>query len=174
MIPLFLLRRKSSMRNELLIVFGVMAVLMALPVVAVLSMTNVKALVGTDSTQSATLYTDPAYPGDLYEYGQCTYWASLRRIQIGQPIPNNWGNAATWAVRALLAGYKVDHKPSYGAIMQTPDAAGGLGHVAFVESVNPKDGSWTFSEMNHLGWDEVDTRTFSASAASNYSFIHLN
>src|SRR5215472_10471627 len=172
MIPLLLLRRKSSMKNELLIVFGVIVVLLALPPIAVLSMTNVKTLVGSsDDTPQATLYTDPAYPGDLYEYGQCTYWASLRRIQIGQPVPNDWGDAATWAVRALLAGYKVDHTPSYGAIMQTPDAAGGLGHVAFVESVDPKDGSWTFSEMNHLGWDEVDTRTFSASSALNYNFI---
>lgn len=163
-----------SFKKELAIVFGIMAGILALPCIAVASLTNVSALVpGADGTTSAgTLFTDNSIPEDTYDYGNCTYWTAFRRIQIGDPVPNTWGNAATWAVRALLDGYKVDHTPSFGAIMQTPDAAGGLGHVAFVESTNPKDGTWTISEMNVLGWDITDTHTYPAKAAASYSFIH--
>jgi surface antigen len=55
--------------------------------------------------------------------------------------------------------------------MQTPYAAGGLGHVAFVESVST-DGTWYISEMNAVGFDEVDYKTMPSSAATEYSFIH--
>jgi surface antigen len=58
-----------------------------------------------------------------------------------------------------LVGYRVDHIPQQYAIMQTD--AGSLGHVAFVESVEP-DGSWTISEMNVVGWDILSSRTFKA------------
>lgn len=56
--------------------------------------------------------------------------------------------------------------------MQDPKAPGGEGHVAFIESINSGTGSWTISEMNVIGWDEVDEQILSASAASKYSFIH--
>jgi surface antigen len=50
--------------------------------------------------------------------------------------------------------------------------AGPLGHVAFVESVDPITGAWTISEMNVLGLNMTDTRTLSASVLPSYSFIH--
>jgi surface antigen len=53
--------------------------------------------------------------------------------------------------------------------MQT--GAGPLGHVAFVENVAP-DGTWTISEMNFKGWDEVDSRTMKSKMAADYNFIH--
>lgn len=171
-----LLRKRSIFlrMKELWIVLGVLVAVMAMPTAAVTSITNVSALVGSGpdgGTGSATLYTDPTYPGDAYDYGNCTYWAAMRRAQVGESIPNTWGNAATWAVDALLNGYKVDHTPSQYAIMQTSNAAGGLGHVAFVESVDP-DGTWHISEMNVVGFDEVDNKAMPASAAASYSFIH--
>jgi surface antigen len=95
----------------------------------------------------------------------------MRRSQIGEPIPNNWGNAATWANRAAAAGYIVDHTPSYGVIMQISNVDHGLGHVAFVESVGP-DGTWHISDMNVLGLDVVDYKAMPAAAASDYNFIH--
>jgi surface antigen len=95
----------------------------------------------------------------------------ILRAQIGEPIPSSWGNAATWAIRAAADGYLVNNTPSYGAIMQISNVDGGLGHVAFVESVSP-DGSWTISEMNVKGLDVVDQKTLSAAAAASYSFIH--
>jgi len=173
MLPLYS-RSLFSVRHELMIVGSVVAALLILPVLAVVSLTNVGALVpGSNGSPSAgMLFTNTANPDDRYDYGECTYWAALRRIEIGDPIPNTWGNAATWATRAQGDGYLVDHIPSIGAIMQTPHSAGGLGHVAFVERTNPYDGSWTISEMNNLGWDITNERTLSAATAANYSFIH--
>lgn len=111
------------------------------------------------------------FPGDEYAPGNCTYWVYARRAQVGEAIPDIWGNAATWAFNAQLAGYKVDHTPSKYAIMQTPYVDNGLGHVAFVESVSP-DGTWNISEMNVLGLYIVDHKSMPASAAANYNFIH--
>jgi surface antigen len=111
------------------------------------------------------------FPGDTYALGNCTYWVFARRAQVGEAIPTSWGNAATWAPRAVLDGYTVDHTPSQYAIMQTPNSAGGLGHVAFVESVDP-DGTWNISEMNVEGLYIVDHKAMPASAAANYNFIH--
>lgn len=106
-----------------------------------------------------------------YAWGNCTWWAAFRRAQTGDPIPGNWGNAAAWADQAASDGYVVNHQPSAGAIMQTADSAGGLGHVAFVESVD-SDGTWHISEMNVIGLDQVDHKAEPASAAANYNFIH--
>lgn len=97
------------------------------------------------------------------------FWVAKRRIDVGLPIPNNWGDAHYWDDNARLAHYTVDHTPATYAIMQTD--AGKLGHVAFVESVNP-DGTWHISEMNAKGWDVVDKRTFTATQAKGYNFIH--
>lgn len=111
------------------------------------------------------------YPGDGYALGNCTYWVYARRAQVGEPIPNTWGNAATWAPHAKADGYVVDHTPTQYAIMQAPYVAEGLGHVAFVESVDP-DGTWHISEMNVLGLYIVDHKAMPASAAAQYNFIH--
>jgi surface antigen len=169
MTSLFLFKASSSLNRLLIVAFSAMALILCLPILAVLSITNASAL----SQAGITLYNGPAYPGDEYAFGNCTYWVALRRAQIGEPIPNTWGNAATWAINAILDGYKVDHQPSYGAIMQTPNAAGGLGHVAFVEAIEA-NGEWQISEMNVVGFDEVDNKTLPLSAAISYSFIHEN
>lgn len=174
MTPLLFSRKSASLKKELWIVLGVLLTVLTLPIVAVMSVTNVSALVGSGQdggNGNVTLYTDPAYAGDLYDYGNCTYWVSMRRAQVGEPIPNTWGNAATWAVRALLSGYKVDHTPSQYAIMQIPNVDNGLGHVAFVEGVD-SDGTWHISEMNVVGFDEIDNKAMPASTAADYSFIH--
>jgi surface antigen len=109
--------------------------------------------------------------GDPYAWGNCTWWVYMLRQQIGETIPGNWGNAADWTYNATSDGYTVDHTPSYGAIMQISGVDHGLGHVAFVESVDP-DGTWHISEMNVIGLDEVDNKAMPASAAADYYFIH--
>jgi surface antigen len=138
----------------------------------VASVTNVSALIGggADGGSGVSLYTGPAYPGDLYDYGNCTFWVAMRRAQVGEPIPNTWGNAATWAGRAQADGYTVDHIPAQYAIMQIADVDNGLGHVAFVEGVDP-DGTWHISEMNVVGFDEVDDKVMPGSSAARYNFI---
>ena len=156
------------MKKLTILAVAIVFFVMFLPVIALISATNLGAL----ASAAVSIFDSPQNPADEYDYGECTYWAALRRIQIGDPIPNTWGNAITWASRALLDGYEVNHTPSFGAIMQDPNAPGGLGHVAFVEKVDPLSGNWTISEMNRVGWDEVDTRTLTATEAGSYNFIH--
>jgi surface antigen len=161
-----------SFKKELWIIGGVLLFLLSMPIVALGAATNLVAIANPSANNGATLYTGPGLTTDTYAWGNCTYWVSLLRSQAGHPIPNTWGNAATWAQRAALDGYLVDDTPTPGSIMQISDVDGGLGHVAYVESVDPATGAWTISEMNVLGLDVVDTKTLPASAAAAYNFIH--
>ncbi len=161
-----------SYKKELWIILGVLMFILLMPIMALAATTNIVVLGNPGANDDATLYTGPGDAGDKYDWGNCTYWVSLLRAQAGNPIPNTWGNAATWAERAASDGYLVDHTPTVGAIMQISNVDNGLGHVAYVESINPSDGSWTISEMNVQGLDIVDTQTLPATAAPNYNFIH--
>lgn len=82
--------------------------------------------------------------GNKYAWGNCTWYAYERRMQLGNPVGSFWGNASTWAYSAGVAGYLVDGNPTPGAVMQN---GGGWGHVAIVEAINPGI-SVTISEMN--------------------------
>lgn len=159
-----------SFKRELWIVCGVLLFILAMPIITLAAATNLVAVGNPSANGGATLYTGPGLTTDTYAFGNCTYWAALLRAQAGKPVPNSWGNADTWAIRAAADGYLVDNTPAIGAIMQT--TAGPLGHVAYVTSVDPTTGTWTISEMNFDGFDIVDTRTFPASAAAAYNFIH--
>jgi surface antigen len=160
-------------RKHFLIVFSTLVVLIALPVMVLISVLG-KGTLGLLSTSTSVdstgLYTGPPIPNDTYAWGNCTYWAFAMRVQAGDPIPTTWGNANTWALRALADGYIVDHTPSVGVVMAT--TAGDLGHVAYVTAVDPVTGSWTISEMNAPNYDVVDSRTLPAVQAILYSFIH--
>jgi surface antigen len=173
----------SSNKKLVAIIGATMVFILAMPMIAVFSLgqNTLKFLadsldssdsISAISTTTVGLYEGPAVPGDTYAWGNCTYWVYALRLQAGDPIPTTWGNAATWAPRALLDGYVVNDTPSPGAIMQTANSAGGLGHVAYVTAVDPTTGAWTISEMNVKGLDVVDTTTYPAAAAANYSFIH--
>ncbi len=161
-----------SYKKELWIVIAVLLFLISMPVIALAATTNLSAVAHSAANDNATIYTGSGSANDLYEWGNCTYWVSLLRMQAGHPIPNTWGNAATWAQRAALDGYLVDHTPTVGSIMQISGVANGLGHVAYVTDVDPATGRWTISEMNVKGLDIVDTKTLPASAAYFYNFIH--
>jgi surface antigen len=174
--PLLILTISSSTKKQVYFVLAVVVIILSLPVMAVFALGSSTLSILSQSSGSnesvSGLYQGPLSTTDTYAWGNCTYWVSLLRQQAGDPIPNTWGNAATWAIRAALGGYLVDHTPSKGAIMQISNVDNGLGHVAYVQSVNPADGSWTISEMNVKGLDIVDTKTLPASAALGYSFIH--
>ncbi len=91
--------------------------------------------------------------GDAFTYGQCTYWADLRYHQLtGYWIP--WGgNAGEWAYNASYytkSGWIISatpHVPSIIVLAPYVQGAGGYGHVAVVESINP-DGSVHTSNWN--------------------------
>lgn len=173
MAPLLLMRAAKNSRMEVKIVLVTILLVLLLPIIGVIALGSAPlTILALGFSSGESLYQGPVSTTDLYDWGNCTYWAALLRQQAGKPIPNNWGNAATWAIRALLAGYVVDHTPSPTAIMQISNVDNGLGHVAYVESVDPTSGNWTISEMNVKGFDIVDTPTLPATAAVNYSFIH--
>ncbi|HET7060068.1 MAG TPA: LysM peptidoglycan-binding domain-containing protein [Candidatus Saccharimonadales bacterium] len=105
----------------------------------------------------------PIYGYNGYDFGNCTWYVAT---QIH--IPANWGNAATWAYYAALSGWHVSTTPTVGAIAQTANAAGGLGHVAIVTAVN-SDGSIQIRDMNGIaGFDRVGYGTKSASVFQHY------
>ena len=169
-------------RKYILIVLVALVIIVSLPFAAVFALgTHTLSFLSSSSasddtnagtTQTVGLYQGPLVQGDSYAWGNCTYWVFYLRQQAGDPIPTNWGNAATWAINALIQGYVVDRTPTVGAIMQISDVDGGLGHVAYVTAVDPSTGAWTVSEMNVQGLDIVDLHTYPASAASGFEFIH--
>jgi len=169
--PLLVMRSLASTRTEFKIVLATLTVIVCLPVMVVFSLAHTS-LRELSASAFDNLYQGPVSTTDLYEWGNCTYWASWLRQQAGDPIPNSWGNAATWATRAAIDGYVVDQIPSIGAIMQISGVANGLGHVAYVTNVDPLTGSWTISEMNVKAFDVVDIQTLPGSAALKYQFIH--
>lgn len=165
----------SSTKKQIGIVLATVVVIVALPVMAVFSLGSdaVSFLNSTASAESAKeqgFYMGGAVPGDTYAWGNCTYWAFAMRLWAGKPIPTSWGNADTWDDNALVDGYIVNHTPEPGAVMQT--GAGDLGHVAYVTSVDSKTGEWKISEMNAPHLNVVSERTFAASSAVYYNFIH--
>jgi surface antigen len=171
------LASNRSIKKLFLLAAVTVVIIVALPIGVVLALSNLPLLASFSPANGGplndqTIYTGSLIPGDGYDYGYCTYWVALRRIQIGDPIPNDWGDAINWNTHAMADGYIVNHTPAYGAIFQWPLAPGGEGHVAFVESVDSSTGDWTVSEMNAAGWDVVDKRTYPSEAANDYNFIH--
>jgi surface antigen len=170
-------RKFVSFRVETGIILGVVIVLLILPGAAVASMSNIGDMLKSgisagDSGGDRVFYTGSSPADNTYAWGNCTYWVFIRRQEAGKPIPNTWGNAADWAWHARTEGYVVDQTPAVGAIMQTADSAGGLGHVAYVMEVNSPARTWKISEMNSKGLNIVDDRTHTMTEALNYNFIH--
>jgi len=87
-----------------------------------------------------------SYGPNGYDYGYCTWYVAS---QIS--VPNNWGNASSWAYYAALDGWTVTSIPTVGAIAQTPYAAGGQGHVAIVTAVSADGSQIQFKDMNNYG-----------------------
>jgi surface antigen len=125
--------------------------------------------------QSAGSYTAPnpllaVSAGNRYAYGNCTWYAYERRVQLGRPIGSYWGNATSWYASAKAAGYSVGSEPMVGAIQQN---FGYLGHVSIVESVDHAAGTVTISEMNGVaGWNRIGHRTMSMAEARGYNYIY--
>lgn len=95
--------------------------------------------------------------GNTYTAGYCTWYVKNQRPDI----PNGLGNANMWLRNARAAGMSTGSQPRVGAVAQT--TAYGFGHVAIVTAVHG-DGTITVSEMNFTGFNQVSSRTVSASA----------
>ncbi|TXG76210.1 CHAP domain-containing protein [Patescibacteria group bacterium] len=112
----------------------------------------------------------PVYGGNGYDYGYCTWWAAVRRAQIGRPIPSNLGNASTWKALAAASGLGVGGAPRTGAVIWTPPRDY-YGHVGFVEEVY-SDGRVKISEMNTVGWGVTSYKVLTPAQAAAYSYIY--
>jgi surface antigen len=125
----------------------------------------------SSSSVTSTSVSSTFVAGNGYAYGYCTYYAYNRRAEIGRPISGNWGNAVSWSAMARAQGFRVDHTPEAGAVIQNGGGWGGYGHVGIVERVNA-DGSLLVSDMNYAGWNVISTRTVPASSVGSYNYIH--
>ena len=113
-----------------------------------------------------------------YDTYQCTWWAAMRRNQIGKPVDAHMGNGGQWNDTAARLGYPVGRSPKPGDVMCFEGGVHGssvaYGHVAVVEQVN-SDGSILISQSG-TGWMAVVTETISAAdlkaMGGGVSFIH--
>lgn len=113
-----------------------------------------------------------------YERFQCTWWAFIRRRQIGKPVDPYMGNGGFWADKARSLGMSVGGGPRPGdAISFRPGVHGSspaYGHVAIVEQVND-DGSIIISQSG-TGWMAVVIETITAQQLQDMGdgvvFIH--
>lgn len=101
-----------------------------------------------------------SYEYNGYDFGFCTWWAALRRQQLGRPIPANLGDARTWRILGAQAGLSVSNSPKVGAIYWVPPSTmsgyyAAYGHVGIVEKIN-SDGSLWVSDMNSSGFVSMD------------------
>jgi len=105
----------------------------------------------------------------LYSHGNCTLYSYNRRKALGLGVGDHWGNAGSWAPLAAADGYRVDHTPSAGAIIQDQ------GHVAIVEALLP-NGDISISEMNAYvsggGYNIVSGRIVLVGNIGQYWYIH--
>jgi surface antigen len=165
----------GDIKKQISLVLATMAVVLALPFIAVISMGSealafLSAAPNAESAETKGFYMGGPVPGNTYAWGNCTYWAFAMRLWAGAPIPTTWGNANTWDDRAEADGYIVNHTPSPGAIFQTDE--GQYGHVAYVIKVDSDSGDWTISEMNAPNLNVISQRTFKKESAAHYTFIH--
>lgn len=111
--------------------------------------------------------------GNRYFFGNCTWYAYERRVQLGRSIDTGgtWGHAYAWAASARALGYAVNNSPAPGAIIQTGSGGGGYGHVGVVEQVE-ENGDIIISDMNYAGYNVVTWRRISAASVANYNYIH--
>lgn len=125
---------------------------------------------GGEAWKPAHAWTGPIV-NNGYPFGQCTWYAAVRRAELGMPVGRQWGNGGYWRYSGAAAGRLVDGNPTPGSIMD------GAGHVAIVEAVEP--GVRIFiSEMNGFrgggGWGRVGYVTISWGEATSgmYKYVH--
>lgn len=108
------------------------------------------------SAATATVYRQPSYGYNGYDYGYCTWWVANLRMKAGNPVPVGLGNASSWPYWARAFGLPTGSAPRVGAAVVT--STSGEGHVAYVTAVK-SDKTVVISEMNHNGWNVVSSRT---------------
>ncbi|PLS29909.1 glycoside hydrolase, partial [Bifidobacterium margollesii] len=119
----------------------------------------------------------PTGSAPSYPTFQCTWWAAVRRLQIGRPVDPYMGNGGWWNDTARRLHMTVSSSPAPGDVMCFEPGVHGhspaYGHVAVVEEVRP-DGSITISQSG-TGYGGVAIERFTAAQlralGSGISFI---
>ena len=115
----------------------------------------------------------PGIWGNAYPWSQCTWYAYIRRTQLGLPAGSYLGNGTDWAGRAAALGYYVNNIPHVGAAVSFyPGQAGSApvyGHVAVVEQVLPGN-RILVSECGAVYMGVAHTRILGN--ASSYRYVH--
>lgn len=128
--------------------------------------------VAPGSINSGVLNSPGSTLGNFYA-GQCTYWADMRYYELTGHWVTWYGNANQWYVGALNAGWVVSSQPHIHSIMVLQagvEGAGGVGHVAVVESI-PHPGIVHTSNWNWDGYWGVTTYVDFTYPVSGVSFV---
>lgn len=119
---------------------------------------------------------DHSSSGNMYAWGQCTWYVKSRAPWVG----TYWGNGAQWGASAAADGYTVNGTPAAGAVVvfAAGQSVGGewtadptYGHVAYVESYNPSNNTITISQGG-MGFDSPGGPNTATMSASGYTYIH--
>ena len=119
---------------------------------------------------------DHSSSGNMYAWGQCTWYVKNRAPWVG----TYWGNGAQWGASAAADGYTVNGTPAAGAVVvfAAGQSVGGewtadptYGHVAYVESYNPSNNTITISQGG-MGFDSPGGPNTATMSASGYTYIH--
>lgn len=112
--------------------------------------------------------------GNAYEFSQCTWWAYVRRHQLGLPVGSHMGNAKDWSGSARVLGYWVDDTPRnvgdivvFQASQEGSDST--YGHVAIVEKIN-SDGSIVTSECGAV----MNGKTYSRTLTNVHALLYIH
>jgi surface antigen len=100
-----------------------------------------------------------------WPYGQCTYWANYRYHQMTGFWVQWTGNADQWFLGAQKAGWDYGQTPppdvpSIVVLMPYVQQAGGVGHVAVVESVSGNVIHTSNMNWGYGGWTHTEQVDF--------------
>ena len=104
-----------------------------------------------------------------WPYGQCTYWANYRYHQLTGYWVQWTGNADQWFLGAQKAGWDYGQTPPPGVpaivvLMPYVQQAGGVGHVAVVESVSGNVVHTSNMNWGYGGWTHTEEVDFTLGA----------
>jgi len=115
-----------------------------------------------------------------YYYGECVDFVAWRLNRDAGVVHAPWlytwsnltplgGNAIQWKADWKHNGWQTSSVPEAGAVAWWGTEAGPLGHVAYVQAVNP-DGTVTIEEYNWGGTHKYDKRVVAASSVGLYLY----
>ena len=130
-------------------------------------------VVETPSTGSGG--KDHSNSGNMYAYGQCTWYVKSVAPWVG----TYWGNGAQWGASAAADGYRVDGSPEAGSVVVFGagqmvgdwQASGAYGHVAYVQSYNASSNTITITQGG-MGFSNPGGPNTQTLSASGFQYIH--